>query len=120
MGKAEGTERQKVETEVCEKLPPEMDEVKSDLKKIFKAILLGLDEGRMPSMADVSRMIELNAEFDEYSADKTWSKEERAFTEKMAEFERTAKRDDLAVAKRLMEELRVAKKACHRDYRWKE
>ncbi len=120
MGKAEGTERQKVETEVCEKLPPEMDEVKSDLKKIFKAILLGFEEGRMPSMADVSRMIELNAAFHEYSTDKAWSKEERAFTEEMAEFEIAVKNGDLASAKRLIAELRGDKKACHRDYRWKE
>ncbi|MFQ5816015.1 MAG: amphi-Trp domain-containing protein [Candidatus Hydrothermarchaeaceae archaeon] len=119
-GRYHGQKRKKVETKACAELQPAMDDVKSGLKRLFRAIRRGLEEGEMPGLEDVSRMRELSAEFEKYSANEDWHVEQRAFTEKMAEFEKNVKNADLAGAQRLMGELRRVKKACHRDYRWKE
>ncbi len=110
----------RAETEACEQLPPAMDTLKSDLKKLFKAVQVGLEAGRMPEMRDAAKMRELNAQFDEYSSGRGWREEMRAFTAKLVEFEFAVKKGDLPSAQRLIEELRVAKKECHRIYRWKE
>ncbi len=116
----EATKSKKAETEACEQLPPDMDGLKSELKKIFKAIQSGLESGKFPAMGDIVKMRELNVKFNEYSRNKGWSEEARAFTAKMAEFEATVEKGDLASAQKLIEELRIAKKECHRDHRWTE
>ncbi len=119
-GESRGNKPRKSKSEACEKLTPEMDEVKSELKKVFRAARRGLEEGKMPEVEDVSKMLELAADFDEYSAGKGWHEEQHAFTEKIAEFEKCVKSGNLSDAQRLLDELRRIKKSCHRDYRWKE
>jgi XXXCH domain-containing protein len=119
-GRSKEKKRMKVETEICEELPPAMDDAKGELKKLFRGIRLSLEGGNMPESGNVSRMLKLNAKFDEYSAGKLWHDEQRVFTERMAEFENAVKNGDLAGAQRLMTELRTRKKTCHRNYRWKE
>ncbi len=115
-----GNKPRKSKSDECEELTPEMDGVKEKLKKVFRAARVGLEAGEMPEVEDVSKILELAADFDEYSAGKGWHEEQHAFTEKMAEFEKSVKSGDLSDAQRLMDELRRIKKSCHRDYRWKE
>jgi len=119
-GDSQGTKRKKSETDECKELPSALDEIKGELKDIFRDIRMGLEEGKMPAVEDASKMAELNVEFDKYSTDKGWSDKEHLFTEKMSSFEKIVKEGDLESAQKLMVEIRGLKKDCHRTYRWKE
>jgi XXXCH domain-containing protein len=95
-------------------------EVKQSIKKAFNGIRRIVEGGGIPSEEDVTDFMKLSNTFNRLAKGETYEgdmAEYMAMVHRLGETVKKGKTEELKV---LIEEMRAAKKACHKTHRWKE
>lgn len=99
---------------------PTISEVKQSLKRAFKTLRSSIEAGETPSSEEVEEFAALNRAFEDLAKGQEYEKDMADYVSLVRSLTDAVKAGETEQAKRLIEEMRAAKKSCHKTYRWKE
>jgi XXXCH domain-containing protein len=97
-----------------------VSEVKQEMKQSFNALRKTIEGGELPAIVNVEEFLEVNNAFVVLAQGGGYEKDLEAFIEVVNRLRVAVKSGNLDEAKAIVEEMRTAKKSCHKAYRWKE
>jgi XXXCH domain-containing protein len=106
-----------------DRLPKEensIGEVKQSIKKAFNGIRSTVEGGSIPSDEDVADFMKLSNTFNRLAKGEIYEGDMAGYMAMVHRLGETVKTGNTAELKALIEEMRAAKKSCHKTYRWKE
>ncbi len=95
-------------------------EIKQEMKSRFNAIRGIVEKGGLPSEKEVSEFLSLNRAFIKLADGEGYDMELGDFTSLLDIFSNVVKEGRTEDVKRRIEDIRGAKKSCHKTFRWKE
>jgi XXXCH domain-containing protein len=97
-----------------------LKEIKQFIKRSFNSLRESLNQNRLPSDQEIEGFVNLSKAFNRLAKKSAYEKDMPGFMALVARLESNAKIGRIEETKTLIEEIRAAKKSCHKSYRWKE
>jgi XXXCH domain-containing protein len=118
--KVEVSKKEKPSLEEVSKEEPSLSEVKKSIKECFNSIRSNVESGSVPSERVVSNFFALNESFKEIAKGGAYEEDAEPYIILVRKLNDAVKVGNLEELRSLVADLRNAKKACHKTYRWKE